>query len=74
MIMKHHYLWALMATALLTAMGCSNEVSVQEQEEQTLENVTEFAPADTSNSPQPASRTTGIYLSLIHISEPTRPY
>ena len=59
--MKHHYLWALMATALLTAMGCSNEVSVQEQEEQTLENVTEFAPADTSNSPQPASRTTGIY-------------
>ena len=59
--MKHHYLWALMATALFTAMGCSNEVSVQEQEEQTLENVTEFAPADSTSRSLTATRTTGIY-------------
>mgnify|MGYP001644480720 FL=1 len=59
--MKHHHLWALMVTALLTAMGCSNEVPVQEQEEQTLENVTEFAPADSTSRPLTATRTTGIY-------------
>lgn len=60
--MKTKHLWSLALVGLFTATGCSNEETVQQEDNrQTTENATAFVSNDNAVNPQNTTRTSGVY-------------